>query len=205
MPTPIDLSKVSNVVKNDVVKKAKYNKLVNKVNNIDTSGFILKTKYYADKLELENKVPDTNNLLKKSDYNTNINEIEGKIPGISNLATKTALITVENKIPSGNNLVKKTDYNGKITEIENKITNPKHHQYIITPEFNKLATDAFNTRIVQANLVKKTDFDNKLSDLNRKITKNTSDHVLVNNELNKLKTFDSAYLVGKNHFEEDGV
>ena len=58
---------------------------------------------------------------------------------------------------------------------------------------------------MQANLVKKTDFDNKLSDLNRKITKNTSDHVLVNNELNKLNTFDFAYFVGKNHFEEDGV
>ena len=58
---------------------------------------------------------------------------------------------------------------------------------------------------MQANLVKKTHFDNKLSDLNRKITKNTSDHVLVNNELNKLNTFDFAYFVGKNHFEEDGV
>ena len=149
---PVDLSKLSNVVKNEVIKKTEYNKLVNKVNNIDTSGFILKTKYDADKLELENKIPDTSNLLKKSDYNTKINEIEGKIPGISNLATKTALITVENKIPSSNNLVKKTDYNGKITEIENEITNPKHYEYIITPE---LATDAFHTKIVQANLVKK--------------------------------------------------
>ena len=42
---PVDLSKLSNVVKNDVVKKTEYNKLVNKVNNIDTSGFLLKTKY----------------------------------------------------------------------------------------------------------------------------------------------------------------
>ena len=32
-----------------------------------------------------------------------------------------------------------------------------------------MATDAFNTKILQANLVKKTDFYNKLSDLNRKI------------------------------------
>ena len=49
---PVDLSKLCNVVKN-VIKKTEYNKLVNKVNNIDTSGFILKTKYDADKLELE--------------------------------------------------------------------------------------------------------------------------------------------------------
>ena len=36
---PVDLSKLSNVVKNEVIKKAEYNKLVNKVNNIDTSGY----------------------------------------------------------------------------------------------------------------------------------------------------------------------
>ena len=68
-----------------------------------------------------------------------------------------------------------------------------------------MATDAFNTKILQANLVKKTDFYNKLSDLNRKITKNESDHVLVKNELNKLKTFDFGYFIGKSHFEEDDV
>ena len=63
VPVPTDLSKLSNVVKNDVIKKTEYNKLVNKVNNIDTSGFILKTKYDADKLKLENKTPDTRNLI----------------------------------------------------------------------------------------------------------------------------------------------
>ena len=38
MPIPVDLSKLSDVVKNDVVKKDVYHKLVAKVNNIDTSG-----------------------------------------------------------------------------------------------------------------------------------------------------------------------
>ena len=47
---PVDLSKWSNVVKNEVARKDEYNKLVNKVNNIDTSGFLLKTKYAPDKL-----------------------------------------------------------------------------------------------------------------------------------------------------------
>ena len=55
VPVPVDLSKLSDVVKNDVIKKAEYNKLVNKVNNIDTSRFILKTKYDADKIEFEKK------------------------------------------------------------------------------------------------------------------------------------------------------
>ena len=48
---PVDLSKLSNVVKNEVIKKTAYHKLVAKVNNIDTSGFFLKTKYKVDKLE----------------------------------------------------------------------------------------------------------------------------------------------------------
>ena len=64
VPIPNDLSKLSNAVKN-VVKKTKYNKLVTKVNNIDTSDFVLKTKYSTDKTELENKIPDTSNLVKK--------------------------------------------------------------------------------------------------------------------------------------------
>ena len=43
MPVPTDLIKLSNVVKNDVVKKTVYNKLFAKVNAIDTSEFVLKT------------------------------------------------------------------------------------------------------------------------------------------------------------------
>ena len=72
-PVPVDLSKLSDLVKNDVAKKDAYNKLVAKVDNIDTSDFVLKT-----------------------DYNTKITELENKIPDISNLAAKTALTTVEN-------------------------------------------------------------------------------------------------------------
>ena len=66
-PVPTDLSKLSNVVKNDVVKKDVYNKLVTKVNAVDSSGFVLKTKYNTDKSELENKIPDTSNLVTKTD------------------------------------------------------------------------------------------------------------------------------------------
>ena len=50
-PIPVDLSKLSDVVKNDVVKKTVYHKLAAKVNNIDISEFVLKTKYQADKIE----------------------------------------------------------------------------------------------------------------------------------------------------------
>ena len=65
VPVPVDLSKLSNVVKNDIVKKAMYDKLVEKINNIDNSGFVLKTKYQTDKSELEKKITDTSDLVKK--------------------------------------------------------------------------------------------------------------------------------------------
>ena len=66
VPIPVDLRKLSKVVKNDVVKKDVYNKLVAKVDNIATSDFVLKTKYNADKTELEKKIPDVSNLAKKA-------------------------------------------------------------------------------------------------------------------------------------------
>ena len=62
--------------KNYVVKKTVYDKLVAKVNSIDTSGFVLKTKYETDKSEIENKIPNTSGFVKKLDYNAQITEIE---------------------------------------------------------------------------------------------------------------------------------
>ena len=83
---PVDLSKLSDLVKNDVVKKTVYDKLVAKVDNIDTSDFVLKTKYQTDKTELENKIPYVTDFVKK----VKLTELENKISDISNLATKTA-------------------------------------------------------------------------------------------------------------------
>ena len=42
VPTPVDLNKLSDVVKNDVGKKTEYNKLARKVDNIDTTNFVKK-------------------------------------------------------------------------------------------------------------------------------------------------------------------
>ena len=200
-PVPVDLSKLSDVVKDDVVKKTVYDKFVAKVNNIDTSDFVLKTKYQTDKIELEKKIPNMTDFVKEA----KLTELENKIPDINNLATKTALTTVENKTPDVSNLVKKTGYNSKVTEIENKLNNHNHDKYITTPEFNTLAADVFNARLAQANLITKIDFDAKLSSLNRKIMENKTENLLVKNELNKLKTFDSSYFIDKSHFEEDGT
>ena len=91
MPVPVDLIKLSDVVKNNVVKKAVYDKLAAKVNNNDTSEFVLKTKYQTDKTELEKKIPDVTNFLKK----TKLTELENNIPDITGLAIKAALTAVE--------------------------------------------------------------------------------------------------------------
>ena len=74
-PVPVVLSKLSDVVKNDVVKKTEYDKLVAKVDNIDTTRFVLKTTYVTDKSDLEKKIADTSDLSKKRDLNTKIAEI----------------------------------------------------------------------------------------------------------------------------------
>ena len=64
VPVPVDLSKLSDVVKNDVVKKSAYDNLVAKVNSTGTSRFATKTKYNAHKSELEKKIPNTSGLAK---------------------------------------------------------------------------------------------------------------------------------------------
>ena len=93
-----------------------YDKLVAKVNNIDTSDFVLKTNYQTDKTELEKKIPDVTNLVKK----TKLTELENKIPDVSSLATKTALTAVENKIADVSSLVEKQIMTQKISELEKK-------------------------------------------------------------------------------------
>ena len=79
VPIPVDLSKQSNVVKNDVVKKDVYN---------------AKTK------RIEDKIADITNVTTKT---TKITEVKGEMPIITNLPTKTTLNAVENKIPSVSN------------------------------------------------------------------------------------------------------
>ena len=110
---PDDLAKLSNVVKNDVVKKTTNNTLENKVDAIDTSGFVTRTKITTDTNALddkidkvEKKIPDISGLATKSSVTHLITEQENytdrvnkKIPDISGLASKTQLTVVENKIP----------------------------------------------------------------------------------------------------------
>ena len=80
---PVDLAKLGNMVKNDVVKKIEYNKLVTKVDNIDTTNFVKKTNYEKDGSDFDIKIPDVTSLVKTTDFNTEVTEIEGKMPNVS--------------------------------------------------------------------------------------------------------------------------
>ena len=94
-------------------------------------------------------------------------------------------------------MVKNTDYNTKITEIENKLYNHNHNKYITTSEFNTLAANVFNARLVRANMVAKTNFDKTVSSFDSKIAANKTKNESIENELKKLKTFDSGYSIVK--------
>ena len=53
---PDDLAKLTNVVKNEVVKNITYNTLKNKVDAIDTSKFVSRTKFTTDANTLDDKI-----------------------------------------------------------------------------------------------------------------------------------------------------
>ena len=113
---PADLAKLSNVVKNDAVKKTDYNTKVTSIENqiagvtknaldnlgdiaklkaVDASNFFVKTKVASDVTTLENKI------------DTGVK----KIPDISGLATKTSLTSY----------LQIATFNSKVTEVENKV------------------------------------------------------------------------------------
>ena len=72
-PVPLDLSKLSDVVKNGVKKTVYETELENKIPDI--SNLATKTELTA----VENKIPNVSNLVNKTDYNTKVTEIENKL------------------------------------------------------------------------------------------------------------------------------
>ena len=113
VPVPVDLNKLSDVVKNYVVKKDVYNAKVKNIEDEIPDITILATNasLNAKINEVKGKTPSITNLATNASLNAKINKVKGEIPNITNLATTTALTAVENKIPNVSNLVKKTDYN----------------------------------------------------------------------------------------------
>ena len=108
---PDDLAKLSNVVKNEVVKKTDFS----------AGDFVKKTKFSADTNALDDKVdkvdkkiPDVSNLASKSSVTLLVRDLDDKIDKIdlSTLAKKTSLA----------NYILTTTFSSKSTELENKIS-----------------------------------------------------------------------------------
>ena len=70
VPAPVDLSKLSYVLKNDVIKK---------------------DVYHAKIKDIENKIPDIANFATNAFLNAGIIEVKIEIPSINNLATTATL------------------------------------------------------------------------------------------------------------------
>ena len=163
---PDDLTKLSNVVKNEVAKKTDY-MLKSKVDGIDVSKYVGRTKYETDRKAIYDK----------------IDVVEKKIPVLADfvttarfnheknlLATKTALTTVENKIPDISNLATKTSlssllpvstFNSKVTELEGKVTtiDNKFSGFVKKADYSAEITKIKNDYATNASL------ESKLNDL----------------------------------------
>ena len=122
---PDDLAKLSNVVKNDVVKKTDCNSKIMQIETSTQNTLKYTLDNLADIKKLKQSAPDISTLATKSSlsaylqtitFNSKVTELENKIPSITNLATKTE---VEGKIPDVTGYVKKTDYATEITAIKN--------------------------------------------------------------------------------------
>ena len=126
---PDDLAKLTNVVKNDVVKKTDYNALKSKVEDgIDVSKYVGRTKYETDGKAIYDKIDAVK---KKTPVVTDFVTTARFNHAKKLLATKTALATVGNKIPDVSTLATKTSlnsllpvstFNNKVTELEGKVT-----------------------------------------------------------------------------------
>ena len=129
-----------------LLKKAVYDKLVAKLNNIDTNNFVLKTKYETDKSELKNKIPAVSNLVKKTDFNTKITEIEKKLTDhnhdqyIDTQEFDKLAADVFNVRIAQTNLITKTNVDAKFSSLYRKITSNKTKHLLVENELNKVKT-----------------------------------------------------------------
>ena len=198
--TPIDLDRLSNLVKNDVVQKTDYNAKVTsiegqiagvtknildnladktKLKAIDTNSFVTRTKFSADTNALDDK----------------IDGVEKKPPDISGLATKTSL----------NDYLQTATFNSKVTEVENiikaadiiaKSANTKANtiRSDLTPYAKKpeVATDITTIKIdyvtnasltSQLNDLKSQHIATEVTGIDNKTKKNASDVLALKNKL----------------------
>ena len=101
VPVPVDLSKLSNVVKNNDAKKDVCNARIKDIEEKipDITNLATNTTLNPKITEVKNEVPSITNLVTNASIIAKINGVKIKIPNITNLATNTAPTAVENKRP----------------------------------------------------------------------------------------------------------
>ena len=134
VPIPVDLNKLSALVKIYVVKKDAYNAKIKDIEDkiSDITNLATHTTPNDKINEAKNEIPSISNLVANASLNTKTNEVKIEIPSITSVATITPLTGLENEIPD-------------------------HSKYITTPEFNKLKEDNVTAKLKQANFANKGD------------------------------------------------
>ena len=99
VPPPVDLSKLSDVIKNDVVRKDVYNAKIKTIEDKipGITNLATNTTLNAKLNEIKVEIPSITNLATDASLNAKINEVRNKILNITNLAATAALTAVENK------------------------------------------------------------------------------------------------------------
>ena len=200
--TPIDLDRLSNLVKNDVVKKTDYNTKVTSI-EAQIAGFTKKTvDNLADITKL--KAIDTNSFVTRTKFSADTNALDDKIdgvektpPDINGLTTKTSL----------NDYLQTSTFNSKVTEVENKIKNTDIIAKSANTKANTIRSDLTdyakeadvatditaikndyitNTRLTsQLNNLKSHHIATEVTGIDNKTKKNASDILALKNELEK--------------------
>ena len=207
--TPTDLAKLSNVVKNDVVKKTDYNAKVTSIESQIAGVTKNTTDNMNDKTKL--KAVDTSNFVLKTKFSADINTLDDKIDGvekktdISGLATKTSL----------NSYLQTSTFNSKVTEVESKIkdadiiaksantkANTIRSNLTAYAKKDEVATDITaikNDYVTNASLssqlndLKRQHIATEVTSIDNKTKKNASDILAVKNKLQKRE-----YIINEN-------
>ena len=177
---PDDLAKLSNVVKNEVVKKTDFSA----DNYVTRTKFSTDTNSLDDKIDkVEEKIPNVSGLATRRNVTTLANHLNNKVDNLRNndYAKKTSFI----------NYVLKSTFNTKSTELESKIkdadiiakgANTKANT--IRSDLNDYTkkTDVANDYVTNANLTSKLN-DLKTQRIADKTKKNASDILGFKNRL----------------------
>ena len=163
---PDDLAKLSNVVKNEVVKKTDFSA----DNYVTITKFSTDTNALDDKIDkVDKKIPNVSNLATKSSVTILVRDLDNRIDKlkINYYAKKTSLT----------NYMLTTDFNSKPTELENKIKD--------TDIIAKSAVTKANSAKSDLNdYAKKTDVANDITAIKNDYVSNVS----LTSRLNDLKS-----------------